>query len=217
MAGKLHVPRSRGALTGMLLILLGAWGGLIALIGPYFHYAYTPDTTWTYATGRLWLEILPGIGAVTGGVMLLASSLRPIAILGAWLAAISGAWFAIGGALAPLWTQGGPPVQGTPVGGAVARAVEQIGFFSGLGVALAFVAALAIGRLTVLAATDVTVPASGKSVSPASRPSPSTGNLKAGRTPAGPTLLRRVVSGKGAARPSPADSQRSNEPADINS
>jgi hypothetical protein len=43
MAGMLRVPRSRGALNGALLVLLGIWGGLIAFVGPYFHYAYTPD------------------------------------------------------------------------------------------------------------------------------------------------------------------------------
>jgi len=39
-------------MTGLLLVLLGAWGGLIAFIGPYFHYAYTPDSAWTYTSGR---------------------------------------------------------------------------------------------------------------------------------------------------------------------
>jgi hypothetical protein len=42
MAGMLRVPRSRGALSGALLVLLGLWGGLIAFVGPYFHFAYTP-------------------------------------------------------------------------------------------------------------------------------------------------------------------------------
>ena len=34
MAGMLRVPRSRGALSGVLLVLLGLWGGLIAFVGP---------------------------------------------------------------------------------------------------------------------------------------------------------------------------------------
>ena len=51
----LRVPRSRGALSGALLVLLGIWGGLIAFVGPYFHYAYTPATAWTYTNGRLWV------------------------------------------------------------------------------------------------------------------------------------------------------------------
>ena len=32
MAGMLRVPRSRGALNGVLLVLLGLWGGLIAFV-----------------------------------------------------------------------------------------------------------------------------------------------------------------------------------------
>ena len=59
MNGMLRIPRSRGALSGVLLILLGAWGGLIPFIGPYFHYAYTPPSAWSYTPGRFWLEILP--------------------------------------------------------------------------------------------------------------------------------------------------------------
>ena len=44
MAGMLKVSRSRGALSGVLLVLLGIWGGLIPLVGPYVNYAYTPTT-----------------------------------------------------------------------------------------------------------------------------------------------------------------------------
>ncbi len=153
MNGMLRIPRSRGALSGVLLILLGAWGGLIAFIGPYFHYAYTPTSAWSYTSGRLWLEILPAAGAVAGGLILVASASRPAALFGAWLAAISGAWFAVGGLIGPIW-RGHQLSAGTPVGGAIARSLEQIGFFTGLGLAIAFVAGLALGRLTVIAARD---------------------------------------------------------------
>ena len=40
--GSLHMPRSRGAVSGLLLIILGVWGALIPFVGPYFHFAYTP-------------------------------------------------------------------------------------------------------------------------------------------------------------------------------
>jgi hypothetical protein len=158
MAGMLRVSRSRGALSGTLLILLGAWGGLIPFIGPSFHYAYTPDTSWTYTTGRLWLEILPAAAAVVGGFIVLVSGLRPAALFGAWLAAIGGAWFVLGGVFAPLWTTSAPA--GVPVGTSmVTRMIEQIGFFSGLGVVVVFIAALALGRLAVVAARDVALAA----------------------------------------------------------
>jgi hypothetical protein len=155
MNGMLRVPRSRGVLSGLLLVLLGAWGALIPFIGPYFHYAYTPDTAWTYTSGRLWMEIVPGAAAFLGGLILLATATRPVAMFGAWLAAISGAWFALGPILRPLWTSVSPLAPGTPVGSTTMRVVEQIGFFYGLGVAIVFLAALALGRLTVVGARDV--------------------------------------------------------------
>ena len=151
MTGVLRVPRSRGALNGTLLVLLGAWGGLIAFIGPYFHYAYTPDHAWTYTTGRLWLEIVPAAGTVLGGLILGTSASRPGAIFGAWLAALSGAWFALGGLFSTLWSIGGT---GQPVGDKLHRVVEQIGFFTGLGVVIVFLAAVALGRLTVIGARE---------------------------------------------------------------
>jgi hypothetical protein len=184
MTGMLRVPRSRGALTGALLVLLGAWGGLIAFIGPYFHYAYTPDKAWTYTNGRLWLEILPAVGAILGGLIVGGSASRPVAIFGAWLAALSGAWFALGGLLSTLWTIGGSI--GHPVGDNAHRVVEQIGFFTGLGVVIVFLAAVALGRFTVIghrermaaeapaveqvpAEEEVTQPARARTTVPASR------------------------------------------------
>ena len=153
MNGMLRIPRSRGALSGAVLILLGAWGGLVPFIGPYFHYAYTPSSPWSYTSGRLWLEVVPAADAAAGGLILLVSASRPPALFGAWLAAISGAWLAVGGLLGPLW-RGHQVSAGTPVGGAITRSLEQIGFFTGLGLAVVFVAAVALGRLTVIAARD---------------------------------------------------------------
>jgi hypothetical protein len=154
MAGMLRVPRSRGALSGALLVLLGLWGGLIAFVGPYFHFAYTPGTAWTYTSGRLWLEILPGITTALGGLILLASRVRPVAMFGAWLAAVSGAWFAVGRVLSPAWNAHGTVALGTPIGGTLHRALVELTYFTGLGVIIVFLAALSIGRLTVIAVRD---------------------------------------------------------------
>ena len=154
MAGMLRVPRSRGALSGALLVLLGAWGALIAFVGPYFHFAYTPGTAWTYTSGRLWLEILPGIATALGGLILLASRVRPVAIFGAWVAALGGAWFAVGRVLSPVWNAHGTVALGTPIGGTVTRALVELSYFTGLGVIIVFLAALSLGRLTVVGVRD---------------------------------------------------------------
>ena len=143
----LQMRRSRGVASGFLLVLLGAWGALIPFIGPYFHYAYTPDTTWVYSTARLWLEILPGAAVFIGGILLMIATGRHVALFGAMLAAAAGAWFTLGTTLSPLWnnhvTLGGSPAGSTQF----IRIMEQLGFFSALGVVIVFVAAAAFGRI----------------------------------------------------------------------
>ena len=145
----MRIRRTHGIFGGLLVALLGIWGGIIPFVGPYFHYAYTPDKAWTYTTGRLDLEILPGAGALLGGLILMAARSRHVALFGSLLAIASGAWFAVGNIFAPLWTvanpAGGPASTGT-----VMRILEQIGFFSGLGVAIVLVAAMVAGRVTAV-------------------------------------------------------------------
>jgi hypothetical protein len=143
----LQMRRSRGAFSGFLLMLLGLWGALIPFIGPYFHYAYTPDKAWTYNTGRLWLEVLPGAAVFLGGFLLMIARGRHIAIFGALLAAAAGAWFTLGPVLSPLWNHH-VPMGGSPASSTVyMRIMEQLGFFTALGVVIVFVAAVALGRI----------------------------------------------------------------------
>jgi hypothetical protein len=147
MAGMLQMRRSRGVASGFLLVLLGLWGALIPFVGPYFHYAYTPDSAWTYNTARLWLEILPGAAAFLGGVLLIIATGRHVAAFGALLAAAAGAWFTLGTVLSPLWN-GNVIMGGSPAGSTLyIRIMEQLGFFSALGVVTVFIAAAALGRI----------------------------------------------------------------------
>jgi hypothetical protein len=185
MNGILRVRRSRGVLSGLLLVLLGIWGALIPFIGPYFHYAYTPDKAWTYTTGRLWLDILPGAAAFLGGLIVLTSAYRPTAHFGAWLAALSGAWFALGGLIGPTWIHM-QMVPGTPVGDATHRTLEQIGFFTGLGVAIVLLAAMAIGRFSVISVSDARRAARAAEETPEDATTTSTGRRRF-------TLRRRVT------------------------
>jgi hypothetical protein len=121
--GSLHMPRSRGAASGLLLIILGVWGALIPFVGPYFHFAYNPDQAWAWSTARGWLEVFPGAVTVAGGILLLISGNRATAMLGGWLAVIAGAWFVIGRTLAPTLQLGsvGQPIGATDAKRAVLR------------------------------------------------------------------------------------------------
>lgn len=177
-------------LSGLLLVLLGAWGALIPFIGPYFHYAYTPDKAWSYTTGRLWLEILPGLATALGGLILLASARRPAAMFGAFLAALGGAWFVVGNLVSTLWN-GSTPEAGVPVGSTLSRlALEELGFFIGLGVVIVFFAALALGRCAVVGVKDAAL------AEQASGPAPA-GSLE-------PTAAQPAFAGPASAAPAQA-------------
>lgn len=151
--GILAIPRSRGALSGCLLILLGVWGAFIPFVGPYLDFAYTPDSPWTWTLGRGWLEVLPGVLTVLGGSFLLVSRNRATAMLGGWLALVAGAWFVVGRALAAPLALGnvGSPVAVTEA----KRAAIELAYFSGLGAVVIFLAAVAVGRLSVRSVRDV--------------------------------------------------------------
>jgi len=147
----MRIPRTRGALTGLLLVVLGGWGALIPFIGPTFEFAYTPGQTWTAARG--WLEVLPGVATAVGGLLLIVSRHRASAMLGGWLAALGGAWFVVGTVFAPLLGIGsvGDPVAVTQR----KHAALQLAYFSGLGVLIVFLAGAVLARLAVRLARDV--------------------------------------------------------------
>lgn len=150
MAGMLRVPRSRGALSGVLLVLLGLWGGLIPFVGPYADFAYTPNNTWVWTSDRLWLNVLPAIAAGLGGLIVLLSANRAVALFGAWLAAVGGAWFIVCPIVSVLWKAAGVSATGAPIGSEGRQVAEQLAFFAGVGALVLFFAALALGRFTVV-------------------------------------------------------------------
>lgn len=151
--GRLEMPRSRGAASGFLLILLGLWGALIPFVGPFFDFAFTPDKEWVWTTARGWLEVLPGAVTVVGGLLLLTSRNRFTAMLGGWLTVLAGAWFVVGRALAGPLALGDV---GTPVAATEAKRVSlELTYFYGLGALIIFLGAIALGRLSVRSARDI--------------------------------------------------------------
>ena len=141
----MRLPRTTGAMSGLLIIVLGLWGALIPFIGPYFHYAFGSYTSWHYTHERLWLNIIPGAVAIVGGLLLTRSASRSGGLFAGWVALIAGVWFAIGPTVSLLWHASGNPI-GAPMGGHVRQVLEWLGFFYGLGVAIAALAAFAMGR-----------------------------------------------------------------------
>lgn len=152
------IPRSRGGICGVLLILLGLWGGLAPFVGPYFHFGFTPDKVWDYNSGRLYYSIVPGAAALLGGVLITVTRNRFVGIVGGVLGVLGGAWFVLGqGFVLAVLKRGilaGGPIQ--PSGGLNLLRVylESVALFTGLGVLILLTGAIAIGRFSLVAASD---------------------------------------------------------------
>jgi hypothetical protein len=162
MDDEARIPRTRGAVCGVLLIVLGLWGGLAPFVGPYLHFGFTPDKAWGYTSGRLYLSAIPGAAALLGGLMSLLTRNRAFGIGGGLLGALAGAWFVVGGGivldvLKNTSVNVGAPLQSTSMTAALQDYLERAALFFGLGALILFVGALAIGRFSMLAAKDVEV------------------------------------------------------------
>jgi hypothetical protein len=142
----MRISRKTGAVSGLMLLVLGVWGGLVPLIGPYFGFAFGSHATWDLTMNRFWLDVLPGGVVALGGMMLIWSGHRLSGTLASWMALAGGAWFAVGPAVSRLWESGPGPI-GVPLFGHVRQTFELIGYFYGLGALIIGLAAFALGRV----------------------------------------------------------------------
>jgi hypothetical protein len=198
-ASRMRVPRTRGALSGLLLVLLGVWAGLIPFVGPYFNYEFASDETWLITWDRFWLCVLPAACIFLGGLLVLGSRHRVGGGFGAWLALAGGIWFAVGPATSMLWDSSlGPSAPiGAPVGSNGVQFLEYLGFFYGVGALGTALAAFALGRFSVVGVRDVEY-ATGTT---AAATAPATAEERPGDRPAydddgrsRPPLRRRIFS-----------------------
>ncbi|HEY3020982.1 MAG TPA: hypothetical protein VGJ32_12365 [Solirubrobacteraceae bacterium] len=153
----MRIPRTRGAVSGLMVVLLGAFGALVPFVGPSFNFTIGPDSSFDMTAGRFWLSLLPGVVAVVGGLVLLLSANRATAVLGAQVAIAAGVWFVVGPTLSVLWSDAAPPLgqAGRPLGGEYRQMAELLAYFYGLGAAITAFAALALGRMTLRTVRDV--------------------------------------------------------------
>jgi hypothetical protein len=157
MAGTTQIPRSRGSISGLCLILLGIWGGLIPLVGPYLNYGFTPNKTWDLTQGRLYLSVIPGAAALLAGLVILMTRSRAIGGFFAFVAALAGVWFIAGAAIVELLPAnlGGSITIGTPIGTTTARVIlTALGYYTGIGALILFFASLVLGRFSIAAHKD---------------------------------------------------------------
>ena len=157
MVGDVRIPRSRGSLCGLALVLLGGWGGVAPFAGPSFGYGFTPDKAWDYTQGRLYLSALPGAVVLVAGLIVLVTRSRGFGGFCALIAALGGAWFIAGAALVRLLpaSQAAAITTGAPLGTGTSRVViTSLTFYAGVGTLIVFFAALALGRFSIAAHKD---------------------------------------------------------------
>lgn len=128
--------------AGLIILVAGIWGGLSPFVGPYFHFTLGPDQTWAWTSARFYLNVLPSIAAVVGGLLLIASGPWLAGRIGALFALAGGAWFAVGPDVSRLWHAGG--AQGIATGNGTKRMLEYLTLHSGLGVLIVACAAYAL-------------------------------------------------------------------------
>jgi hypothetical protein len=155
-----RIPRSRGAICGLLLVLLGLWGGLAPFVGPYFHFGYTPDRAWAYDSGRLYYSIIPGAAVLLGGMLALVTRNRGVGVSGGVLAVLGGAWFGLGATFTTVVLKksilaGSPILRAGAGSGSIRVYVETLTLFTGLALLIAIIGGIAIGRFSMLAAADL--------------------------------------------------------------
>jgi hypothetical protein len=159
MASAVPMSRSRGSLSGLALVLLGAWGGLAPFVGPYFHLGFQPDKAWSYDLGRLYLVIVPGAVVLLCGLIVMATKSRWLGGFAGIVAAVGGLWFVLGRPamlfIATTTTDSYVRSLATPIAqSARGMILTNAILFSGLGVLIVFFGALASGRVSIGAYRD---------------------------------------------------------------
>lgn len=167
----MRFPARSGAVgLGVLVALVGAWGGIVAYAGPSFGFGMGSSGAWTWTEGRATLHLAPAIAAIVGGLVLLAARTRGTRLLGGLLAMVGGVWFVIGPSLSPLW-EGSASAAGSTgshmMGGAMGshmmggtttsttmQALQGLGYHYGTGALIAVLAAFAVGLVAAAPAVD---------------------------------------------------------------
>jgi hypothetical protein len=130
--------------VGVAITVLGLWAAVVPLIGPYFSFGFDTGASWVFSEQHVTLSLIPGIGAVVGG-LILATPARGLSNLGRLLAALCGLWLLIGVSLHQVWDGGLAPRTTEDW----KRALLWIAYFYGVGFLITYLAGIARGLITL--------------------------------------------------------------------
>ncbi len=147
-SARMTVPRFSVGLAGLLIVLLGAWGGIVPFIGPTFGFSADGAGSWYWDLAHALLSLVPGAAAVVAGLLIVTgvgTKMFHVAAtsLAGLLAVIAGAWFVIGAVAWPVLQN----VLSYFVPGSALTELEYfIGYFGGAGCLLIALGAFVLGR-----------------------------------------------------------------------
>jgi hypothetical protein len=133
------VPVSRGPVgLGLVTMLLGAWGAVVAYGGPTYGYGPRGAHSWSWTTPHLVLNLIPGAVAFAAGLltMLDRSITGAVSRFCGLLAFGAGAWFVLARTVYPIFYGTAAPDYGATGHGHLASFVTTLGYGLGVGVAL---------------------------------------------------------------------------------
>jgi hypothetical protein len=166
---RVQLGRAWLAATGVVAVLVSAWGGIVPFVGPLFGFSADGTGSWHWSLAHAMLAIVPGAVGVLVGLFVFAEA-RGIAVgrgrftlaSAGTILMICGAWFAIGPLAWPVLSSAGSYF----VPASHLRALEyELGYSIGVGLVLVFCGAFVAGwasrhqpKLTGMAADPATTP-----------------------------------------------------------
>lgn len=80
---RMAAPRAPGlSLLGLLVVLLGAWGGIIAFVGPTFGYRASKSGSFAWTAPHVFLYLVPGAVAIAFGLLPPSPPEVPVELVG---------------------------------------------------------------------------------------------------------------------------------------
>ncbi|HZD79218.1 MAG TPA: hypothetical protein VE646_04155 [Actinomycetota bacterium] len=131
--------------SGILIVILGVWGGIVPFVGPTFGFG-AGTSAWTWTVPFATLNVAAAVAAVVGGFLLLSGGASGARAGGA-LAVVGGMWFVLGPIFQPLWHQASVLVVVTG-GPSWMDVAKVIGYHDGTGLLITFLGAYALGVLS---------------------------------------------------------------------
>jgi hypothetical protein len=129
--------------TGLLIMLLGAWGGILPYVGPLFGYRMDNTGAWAWTTPHWELNLAAGALVFLGGMFILFGW-RPTAVFGGLLSLIGGAWLVVGPLFASIWLH--TAAQTRVASSSWQAAMRPLGYHYGTGLVIVALSAWVIGR-----------------------------------------------------------------------